>query len=225
MLSAHTSKYLVSSAILISACGARSEYSEQRQRPVGDATSGYDSSGLDSALDAGGTDERDSGLDPRDGGSRDGDASGPLPNLMPSGFPRCGSLEQERADECEGIDKIALLDPDVSAMTDGSIQVGELGSVSVWVRNNDSVLHFDVCVGVRVDTPGIRVLTDDGETNPTVVSQISAGETPIVSPAYFEVRNVAPGTVVRFTTWSSFRGTNCIGPTASVDALVRASPF
>jgi hypothetical protein len=232
MRSGLTSKHLVFSALLMCACGGRAEYHEQRHRPVQDAAPGTDSGGANSAPDAGNADDRDAGRDAGpdaeaalDGATRDGDASGTDPNHTPSGFPRCGRLEPERANECEGIDKIALLDPDVSAMVDGSIQVGELGSVSVWVRNSDAVLHFDVCVGVRVDTPGIDVFTEDGETNPTVIGQINAGGTPIVSPAYFQVGRVAAGTVARFTLWSSFRGTNCIGPTASVTAPVRASPF
>jgi len=95
--------------------------------------------------------------------------------------------------------------------------------VSVWVENGDTVDHDNVCVGVAVDTPGVTVAPDEG-TNPTGVGHLYAGNVPTVTPAYFHVGAVKPGTMVRFTTWTTYEGTNCAGPTATVDALIRSYP-
>lgn len=215
-------------ALLASACGRSTEDDELFVEPPADAmpngrdaTPDHGEDGSGSAKDSGSPGQRDSGPDARGDAA---DAAVTDPNLTPSGYPRCGPLEPDRANDCDGIDKITLLDRSVSGMTDGSIAVGELGPVQVWVRNNDDVLHFDVCVGVRVDTPGILLLTDDGNTNPAFVGQINAGNTPIVTVVDFSVQDVKPGTVTRFTLWPTFRGTNCVGPTASVTALVTSYP-
>jgi hypothetical protein len=143
----------------------------------------------------------------------------------PAGYPRCGVLDPERADDCEGIEKILPFDPDVSLSTDGSIQIGESAPVSVWVRNGDDIDHDNACVGVVVDTPGINLEAEFDDTNPTRIGSMAPGFTPIITPAYFYVRSAEPGTVARFTTWTTFEGTDCVGPTATVEALVKEYPF
>jgi hypothetical protein len=155
---------------------------------------------------------QDSGVGGMDGGNG---------HIVPGGVVRCGAHDENRGDDCTGIDKIALLDPMVSALTDGSIVIGEFSSFHVWVRNNDDREHHDVCVGVIVETPGIELSEDTYTTNPTWAGLFYPGNTVILSPAYFAVLDVEPGTVARFTAWSGFEGTNCRGPTASVDALVK----
>ena len=115
------------------------------------------------------------------------------------------------------------MDPRASSNVDGSIRIGESGPVSVWVKNGDSIAHDNVCVGVAVDTPGVTVEPDEG-TNPIVLGHLYAGDIPTLTPGYFHVGKVTPGTMVRFTTWTTYEGTNCVGPTATVDALVRSFP-
>ncbi|MES1186956.1 MAG: hypothetical protein ABUL60_24290 [Myxococcales bacterium] len=142
-------------------------------------------------------------------------------DLTPAGFPRCGSLDPSRADDCAGIDLIRPKDPHASSNVDGSIQIGESAPVSVWVENGDSIAHDNVCVGIAVDSPGVTLAPDE-ETNPVAIGHLYAGAIPIVTPAYFRVGSVKAGTVVRFTAWTTYEGTNCAGPTATVDALVKS---
>jgi hypothetical protein len=142
-------------------------------------------------------------------------------NLTPSGYPRCGVLDPERADDCAGIDKILVLSPRVSAMVDGSIYTFQSGSAEVWVRNADEQDHRDICVGVLADAPGIQFTYP----SPVGVGIVPAGVTAIVVPGDFTVADVEPGTTVRFTFWSTYYGTNCVGGTVSIDALVESYPY
>lgn len=160
----------------------------------------------------------------RAGGSGDVEAEIDA-NLTPSGFARCGAIDLDRADDCEGIELITPLDPDASSSTDGSISVGESSSFHVWVKNGDDIDHDKACVGVIVDTPGITLTPGDGETNPSVLGQMYPGGVFIITPAFFAVRKVEPGTIARFTTWTTFEGTNCLGPIATVDVPVLGSPY
>lgn len=158
------------------------------------------------------------------GGMREesaGRAGGGEDTLLPGGFPRCGKRDAARAADCDGIDRIRPLDPSVSAMVDGSIQIGEFGGVSVWVENGTGRFVEDVCVGFVVDQPEIE-LTPDGfdQTHPRHTS-LFAEDTSIVGPANLRVGGVEPGTIAHFTAYVTFDGTDCVGPTASVDALVR----
>lgn len=143
----------------------------------------------------------------------------PDPNLTPGGFPRCGALDPARANDCTGIELITPMDPDVSSSVDGSIQVGESRSVSVWIKNGDAIDHDDVCVGVSVETPGITL--SDEAPNPSKVGGMYAGGIFTVSPAYFSVGKIESGNIAHFTIWTTYQGTNCLGPTTTAEALVR----
>ena len=144
-------------------------------------------------------------------------------NLTPAGFPRCGQLDPTRADDCPNIELIALMDARVSSSVDRGLETGEGGPVDVWVRNGDTVDRNDVCVGVTVDNPGVGI-SPYQNANPTPVGLMAPGGIFIVTAGYFRIDQVQPGTTVRFTTWTTYQGTNCIGPTATVDALVKAYP-
>ena len=146
-------------------------------------------------------------------------------DLTPGGLPRCGTLDPDRADACDNLELIVPLGPDVSSLVDGSIQVGELSRVFSWVANHDSMAHDDVCLGVAVNVPGITLYNDPNETNPLLLKNLYPGATVIVTPAGKIVGDVAPGTIATFTFWTTYLGTNCIGPTVSVDTEVKAYPF
>jgi len=161
------------------------------------------------------------------GESSNGDAGANAPgeaDRTPAGFPRCGALDPERADDCSGIDTIALLDPRISSNVDGSIDVGELAPVDVYAENQGDTIVGRVCVGVVVDQKGINLWTDPGRTNPTVIGTLPAGGGGYVSPAGFSVEHAMPGTIARFTFWSTFEGTNCSGPTTTAEVPVKAYP-
>jgi hypothetical protein len=78
---------------------------------------------------------------------------------------------------------------------------------------------------VTVNVPGIELYSDPGETNPIAAGHLYPGAVPIISPAGKIVGDVAPGTIATFTFWTTYQGTNCMGPTVSVDAEVKSFPL
>lgn len=207
--------FLGTIAFVLFGCGGNTARQVERESTLAGASSGGGGTGGSSPLAGLG----DAGLTASGGVDTGLDL-----NLTPSGFPRCGPFDPDRADDCEGIESITPRSPDVSSTVGGTIQVGESGPFHVWVENGDAVDHDDVCVGVAVDTPGIALTAEDG-TNPRKLGQMYPGGIFIITPAFFAVRNVEPGTIARFTTWTTYEGTNCLGPTATVDALVKPSPY
>jgi hypothetical protein len=196
-------------AALVAACGGNTT------RVVGDrmgsSSTGANGGAGGSATDLGGT------------GGTTVVAGTPNANLTPTGFPRCGELDPTRADDCAKIELITLMDPRVSSSVDGGLETHEGGPVDVWVKNGDTIEHNDVCVGVTVDNPGVT-LSPYQNASPTRVGIMAPGGIFIVTAGYFAVDQVDPGTTVRFTTWTTYQGTNCIGPIATIDALVKAYP-
>jgi hypothetical protein len=211
---------LVSALAMAVACGGKTSAAQQIDET---ASGGHDAGVGPGRMPAGAG--GGAGSRTHEGGTRgEGGSASLVPSvdLTPAGFPRCGALEPARANDCKGIDKIALTGPDVSSIVDGSIQVGELMDASVWVRNQDDLEHDDVCVGVVVDVPEIRPFTEPAAANPVRVGRLPAVDAAfIIDVARLLVGEVTPGTVATFTFWSTYVGTNCAGPTVSVRAPVR----
>ena len=143
-------------------------------------------------------------------------------NLTPAGFPRCGELYPARADDCEGLEFLSATDLRVSSNVDGSIEVGLFSGVDVWFENNGELEYDNVCVGAMVDTPGIELsgYEDNGRV-PFLIDHVNPGAGFYLTVASLSVGSRAAGRTARFTVWTTFEGSNCLGPTATVDALVR----
>jgi len=210
--------HIVTVLAMAVACGGRATTADDET-----ASGGHDAGSGPARMPAGTGGRAGNPTDPGGTSGAGGSVSTEPPlDLTPAGFPRCGTLEPARSNDCKGIDKIVLTGPRVSSMVDGSIQVGELSSVSVWVRNQDDRQHDDVCVGVVVDVPAIRLTTDRDATNPVRVGRLPSVEGAfIIDVANKQVGNVAAGTVATFTFWSTYVGTNCTGRTVSVSAPVQ----
>lgn len=143
----------------------------------------------------------------------------PVEETTASGFPICGTLDPDRENDCDNIDLIEPLSPDVSSLTTGEIQSLDITGVFVFVHNGDEQQHDDVCVGVTVDTPHIELYTEHDETNPTPLGRLTPGNTVGVSPASMRVDDRF-GYDATFTFWTTYVGTKCEGPTVSLVAHV-----
>jgi hypothetical protein len=123
-------KFALALALTIG-CGGKVEHASRDETPAG----GGSPSGADDA----------SGTMGGAGGSMD------PAELTPGGFPRCGTLDPDRADACDDLDLIVPSGPSVSLFTDGSIEPGWTSSVSVYVENHTHM----------VAAPHLRSARDD----------------------------------------------------------------
>jgi hypothetical protein len=206
--------------IAVAGCSGRAEFDANQSGAPMTPIAGASGASATSAGAAAGSSGGDSA--PAGSGGIVGGAA--AENLTPDGFPRCGELDLARANGCEGLDLLVPSNPNVSGNADGSINVGLIVPLFVELSNADTIAHADVCVGVSVNVTAISLYTDgqSDELQP-IGGMVLAGETITVTPATMQVGKVSPGTVATFTFWSTYVGTNCHGPTATVDALVRPS--
>ena len=71
-----------------------------------------------------------------------GPGTGPLSALLRTNEVLRGEASNLRVFRCPSMSIVSVLS-DVSSLVDGSIQVGELSAVFVWVHNQDDLEHED----------------------------------------------------------------------------------